>query len=66
MPSQLTKPASQLAMVQVLPVQAAAALARAQTVPQPPQWLGSLEVSVSQPLAAMPSQLAKGAVQLAT
>ena len=35
-------------------------------VPQEPQWLGLFEVSVSQPLAAMPSQLAKGAVQLAT
>jgi len=66
LPSQLTKPASQLARVQVLPVHAAAALANVQAWPPPPQLLGSVEVLVSQPLATLPSQLAKPGVQLAT
>ena len=36
--------------------QVAVALARAQRAPQRPQWAGSLAVSTSQPLVALPSQ----------
>ncbi len=65
-PSQSAKPASQV-KVHAPIAQALLAWARAgHATPQPPQWLVLVRVSTSQPLAAMPSQSPKGAVQRAT
>src|SRR5207247_1511467 len=61
--SQLAKPALQT-KPQLPAVQVAVAFARGgQTMPQPPQLLTSVPVFVSQPLVALPSQLANGATQ---
>jgi hypothetical protein len=62
-PSQLPKPALQLATPQRPALHAGVALAGAQAIPQPPQWATALVVLVSQPLAALASQLPKPALQ---
>jgi hypothetical protein len=64
-PLQLPKPTLQAPRVQTPPGQVSAALARLQTTPQPPQSV-SVVVLFSQPLEAMPSQLAKPALQAGT
>ncbi|MFO0602212.1 MAG: hypothetical protein U0324_03510 [Polyangiales bacterium] len=64
--SQSAKPASQ-AYEQAPAAHEAAAWARvAQAMPQPPQWAVVVRVSVSQPLASLPSQLPKPAAQVPT
>jgi hypothetical protein len=65
LPSQSAKPRLQVAM-HVPPVQVEVALGEEQTVPQAPQWLGSLAVLVSQPLAGLPSQSVKPTLQVAS
>jgi hypothetical protein len=65
LPSQLAKPG-----VQTMPhwdaVHVALPFWLLQAAPQAPQFAGSAERSVSQPLAGLPSQSAKGALQLPT
>src|SRR5689334_5172700 len=63
--SQLAKGMLQM-MPQLPPVQVAVPLVLLQMLPQPPQLLMSPVVLVSQPFAALPSQLPKPALQLAT
>jgi hypothetical protein len=63
MPLQLLKFVLQAPSVHAPAVQAAAALVKLQTTPQPPQLLVVLS-AVSQPLAGLPSQLAKPAAQV--
>jgi hypothetical protein len=53
----------QVAIVQMLFVQAAVACARVQTLPQVPQLLTSVVVATSQPSAGLPLQSAKPAPQ---
>jgi hypothetical protein len=62
--SQLAKPVAQVPRAHVPLLQVAPALAKRQTMPQPPQLLASVpRTSVSHPLDAMPSQSAKPALQ---
>jgi hypothetical protein len=61
-PSQLPKPALQLAIAQVPVPQVEVAFARLHATPQPPQFV-SVFSAVSQPLAVTPSQLPKPALQ---
>ncbi|MFO0627818.1 MAG: hypothetical protein U0325_19575 [Polyangiales bacterium] len=56
---QSAKPVLQVPRAQALLAQVAAALAKAHTRPQAPQWRTSVTVFTSQPLAALPSQLPK-------
>jgi hypothetical protein len=63
LPSQLPQPELQVPSVQTPPTQLSLALARSQTLPQPPQ-LDSVLVLVSQPLFGLPSQLAQPVAQL--
>jgi len=63
LPSQLSQPALQEAMPQVEPEQDEVALAAKQALPQAPQLVTLVVVSISQPLAALPSQLAQPALQ---
>ena len=63
-PSQLAKPALQLAMVHAPAAQPAVALASEQTVLQAPQLVGLVVVLVSQPSLSRPLQLPKPAPQL--
>ena len=65
-PSQLPKPALHAATVQVPPAHPGMPFGAAQTFPQVPQLLTLLVTLVSQPFAALPSQLAKPALQAAT
>lgn len=58
-PSQLAKPALHEATVQIPDTHAAVPFATEQTLPQVPQLLTSVLVLASQPLAGLPSQLAK-------
>src|SRR5437879_5793333 len=51
-------------MVQAPLVQALAACGRLQAMAQLPQWLASVLVFTSQPLPALPSQLAKPGLQV--
>jgi hypothetical protein len=64
LPSQLPKPALQV-IPHTPPVQVAVPLLALHTLPQAPQWVGEDERLVSQPLAALPSQLPKPALQAA-
>ena len=57
LPSQLPKPGLQLATVHAPAAQPAVALASEQAAPQAPQCAGVTVTLVSQPLAALPSQL---------
>ena len=61
--SQLAKAPLHMVIWQDPPRHTSAALASAQARPQPPQWVIEVRVSTSQPLAALPSQLAKPAAQ---
>jgi hypothetical protein len=61
-PSQLPQPPSHT-MEQAPPVHTAEPWAPAHTVPHAPQWLAVVLVSVSQPLAVLPSQLPHPAAQ---
>ncbi len=65
-PSQSAKPVLHEATTHVPPPQAGVPLATKQVMPQPPQWLMSLVVVVSQPLAVLPSQSPLPAWQLDT
>ena len=58
LPSQLAKPALQLAIPQTPPVQLAVSFTAAQMTPQAPHEAGLLSVSTSQPFEAFPSQSA--------
>jgi hypothetical protein len=62
-PSQLPKPALQLPTPQTPALHAPVAFAGAQSRPQPPQCDALVLVLVSQPLAVLPSQLPKPALQ---
>jgi hypothetical protein len=64
-PLQLPKPTLQAPSVHTPAGHVSAAFARSHTAPQPPQSV-SVAVLFSQPLAAMPSQLAKPALQTGT
>jgi hypothetical protein len=64
LPSQLPKPALQLAIPQVPAVHVPVAFAGAHLMPQPPQFERVLS-GVSQPFMGLPSQLPKPALQLA-
>jgi hypothetical protein len=66
LPSQLAKPALQLAMAQAPAAQLAVALGSAQARPQAPQCAGLLWVLASQPLLATPSQSPKPTAQRTT
>jgi len=57
--SQSWKPVLQLAIVQTPAAQPLTAFGSMHALPQPPQLPGLVSVLVSQPLAALPSQLAK-------
>jgi hypothetical protein len=61
--SQSAKPALQLATEHIPPAHAAVALGRLHARPHIPQLVAVVRVSVSQPLAALPSQSAKPALQ---
>jgi len=63
LPSQSAKPALQAPIAQVPAAQMAAALGKLHARPHMPQWAALVRVSASQPLAALPSQLAKFAAQ---
>jgi len=63
LPSQLAQPALHEPMAQALPTQVEVACAALHTLPQELQLLTSLVVLTSQPLVALPSQLAKPAEQ---
>ncbi len=63
LPSQLAKPALQLAMVHAPLAQPAVALASEQTLLQAPQLVGLVVVLISQPLATTPSQFPRPAAQ---
>jgi hypothetical protein len=66
-PSQLRKPAAQAPSAQVPTAQVAAALAKEQRAPQPPQLFASVaRTLVSHPLDATPSQLPKPVAQAPT
>src|SRR5579864_5149337 len=64
-PLQSAQPALQAATVQLPAAPAGTALGRLHAAPQPPQFAASVRMSCSQPLAALPSQSAKPALQLA-
>jgi hypothetical protein len=64
LPSQLSKLASQEAMVHRPAAQPAVPLVAEQRLPTAPQWSGLVARFTSQPLAAMPSTSAKPSVQL--
>jgi hypothetical protein len=66
LPLQSAKPERHAATVQRPAKQAPAALPGAHTLPHAPQWLASVRVSTSQPLAGLPSQSAKPSLQRAT
>jgi hypothetical protein len=65
LPSQFAKPMLQLAIPHEPIAHEPVAFAGAHAIPQPPQCARALCVFVSQPLAALPSQLPKPALQLA-
>jgi hypothetical protein len=59
LPSQLPWPALHMPIAQVLLMQAGVALAMLHCVPHEPQLFTDVAMLVSQPFAALPSQLAK-------
>jgi hypothetical protein len=59
LPSQSAKPALHAPIAHAPAAQVAAALAKLHARPHVPQWAALVRVSASQPLAALPSQLAK-------
>jgi hypothetical protein len=63
LPSQLPKPALHAPSTHAPPEHVDAALARAQAIPQPPQFAVLVAVLASQPFIALPSQLAKPVLQ---
>jgi hypothetical protein len=64
LPSQSPKPALHIPTAHTPAAQAAVAFAGMHARPQPPQWATPVRVSVSHPLAAIPSQSAKPAAQV--
>ncbi len=64
LPSQLRKAPLQLATVHAPPEHPAVAFASEHAFPHAPQWATVFDTFVSQPFAAVPSQLPKPAVQL--
>jgi nicotinate-nucleotide--dimethylbenzimidazole phosphoribosyltransferase len=66
LPSQSTKPVAQAATAQAPAAQVGVALGSAQARPQAPQFAALVRVSVSQPLAAAPSQSPEPASQRST
>jgi hypothetical protein len=66
LPSQSAKPVLQVPRMHTPPAQVAPALANWQRLPQTPQFITSVEVVVSQPLAELLSQLPKPSRQLAS
>jgi hypothetical protein len=64
LPLQLAKPGLHVAIAHVPLAQAAVALAKAQRLPQAPQWVVALRTLVSQPLPVFMSQLPQPAAQV--